>query len=452
LKNLKVRAVTSIVQSRLGQQFANPETLVSYLSSDHGRQSSEQATKDVDDALMKLNANGTCKLSLTVSASPSPLQGGDPISQLFLSLLEQSLPPNKTLFSYFPADRAMPVGEVPVQLGGAEAASQMESHNSQPQLKYHRLKSTLFSAVVAGSADSSQMEADFRLIFGSLLKELKFSRIGISNIGTMSILVEDFRGRQFQMDHMSSGEKGLILTFMTIARTLEQGGIVLLDEPEQHLNPAVCKELLPFLIEHYAVEKDIQFIICSRSPEILAGAFGAERCSLWHIISANQSTKLRLKDQDAAEEALRHLGTSQSENLIYKGLVFVEGVDDVEILETGFVELLARHKIIDMGGRPEIEKTIAKLQASEGEARSGSKRYFIFDRDKKPTSLGDSRNVKVRQLDRYCIENYLIDVDVIVDFLLNRDYCIPIETYSRGVDLIKRLAMSQIDEVVISGT
>jgi hypothetical protein len=159
-----------------------------------------------------------------------------------------------------------------------------------------------------------------------------------------------------------------------------------------------------------------------------------------------------LKDQDAAEEALRHLGTSQSENLIYKGLVFVEGVDDVEILETGFVELLARHKIIDMGGRPEIEKTIAKLQASEGEARSGSKRYFIFDRDKKPTSLGDSRNVKVRQLNRYCIENYLIDVDVIVDFLLNRDYCIPIETYSRGVDLIKRLAMSQIDEVVISGT
>ena len=39
---------------------------------------------------------------------------------------------------------------------------------------------------------------------------------------------------------MSNGEKGLILKFLLIERTVAVDGVTLLDEPELHLNPAVC--------------------------------------------------------------------------------------------------------------------------------------------------------------------------------------------------------------------
>jgi hypothetical protein len=48
---------------------------------------------------------------------------------------------------------------------------------------------------------------------------------------------------------MSSGEKGLILTFLLISHSVAQDGIIMIDEPELHLNPAVCKILLQFLID-----------------------------------------------------------------------------------------------------------------------------------------------------------------------------------------------------------
>lgn len=76
---------------------------------------------------------------------------------------------------------------------------------------------------------------------------------------------------------MSSGEKGLILTFLLISHSICNGGVIMLDEPELHLNPAVCKTILPFLIDEYLTKNDVQAIICSHSPEILGSAFGGRR-------------------------------------------------------------------------------------------------------------------------------------------------------------------------------
>ena len=87
---------------------------------------------------------------------------------------------------------------------------------------------------------------------------------GVNHYGQASILIKDKEtGETFDIDAMSSGEKGLILTLLVIARSVESGGIILLDEPELHLNPAVTKLLLNFLVEEYLRPKDLQAIICS---------------------------------------------------------------------------------------------------------------------------------------------------------------------------------------------
>jgi predicted ATPase len=274
LKNETPQVATNIVQARMGQAFAFPGALISFLSSPQGKVELEKATIEVEDEWARIDAAGQqILLELTITPGVGPTSTGSQIGPTLLSALEARNIPSQTIFSYFPADRALPSGEQPVQLGSADSNQQLETHNSQPHLKYTRLKNTIFSAIVMSDQDREKLHDEFLRIFSGILRGRRIKGVGINEIGLLSITIEDETGRQFDLDSMSSGEKGLILTFLLIERTLVEGGLILLDEPELHLNPAVSKELLPFIVDQYASRKNLQFIICSHSPEILAGAF-----------------------------------------------------------------------------------------------------------------------------------------------------------------------------------
>jgi predicted ATPase len=396
---------------------------IAFLSSPQGQVALSAAEKHLKETLDGVRG-GKRDLFLDLKFSPisARFNSTDPVGGMIFTFLDSRCTPSQTVFSYFPADRALPPGEPPVQLGGADAAQQIESHASQPQLKYSRLKNTIFSAVVASHAERQELEKEFARIFGGILKGRKLVAVGVNQVGLLSIAVQDVEtGRTFELDGMSSGEKGLILTFLLIGRSIVDGGVILLDEPELHLNPAVCKDLLSFLVDNYILRKDLQAIVCSHSPEILAGAFEKQECSLYHLVSERILSKVRYKDEEEISQALSKLGTSESEGLLYKATVFVEGDEDVGLLEAGFGDLLRRHKIKDLGGRREVEKQIAQLQEVERKGTKLSPRYFIFDRDGLPTGLSNSETVKVLQWDRRCLENYLIDFDVLTDLLKDPD-------------------------------
>ncbi len=101
----------------------------------------------------------------------------------------------------------------------------------------------------------------------------------------------------------------------------------MIDEPELHLNPAVCKILLSFLIDEYLVPHNIQAIICSHSPKILGAAFDSERCSLFHLQSLTVISPILSVDRREVFDALRRLGVSAGDVLFSAGSIFVEGGD-----------------------------------------------------------------------------------------------------------------------------
>src|SRR5262249_12907761 len=153
---------------------------------------------------------------------------------------------------------------------------------------------------------------------------------------------------------------------------------------------------------------------------ILAGAFDREECSLFHLVSGSLLTRVRRTDALQIQEALRRLGTSESEGLLYKATIFVEGEHDVEILEHGFGALLRQYKLKDLGGRREVEKQILSLQEAERKGDKLTPRYFIFDHDEAPTHLVNTVNIRLLQWDRRCLENYLIDLDILADMLMDK--------------------------------
>ena len=442
------QAITiGIIQARFGQSFANPAGFVQFLSSMDGRRAQDEIGKELQVAIEKLKVERKMIVGFHAQVRSSVINAIDVMSGAFLTFLDQRHPPQVSAFSFFPADRALPVGEVPVQLGAADTQQQLESHNSQPQLKYTRLKNLIFNSLVMMGGDRKQTIQEFENIFQGILKGRSIHSIGVNDIGLLSVQVrESDSGRIYEIDSMSSGEKGLLLTFLLISKTVVPGGIVLLDEPELHLNPAVCRELLDFMIDTYAKPKRLQFVVCSHSPEILAGAFDREECTLLHIVSEQVISPVGKSAPDEVSDALRQLGASVTDALLYKGTILVEGDGDVVLLQDGFSQRLKRYQIKPLGGRSEIEKAIRKLQNVEtGGGKSGPV-LFIFDKDKAPSNLRNSETARFIQWNRYCIENYMIDPEILTALLKDPDLVrTPIPNQGTLTNILRQIAMSQLN-------
>jgi AAA domain, putative AbiEii toxin, Type IV TA system len=204
-------------------------------------------------------------------------------------------------------------------------------------------------------------------------------------------------GKLIELDSLSSGEKNIALTFLILSTSVADGGIVLFDEPELHLNPAVSREILSFVMDRYSMVKNMQFIMCTHSPEILSGAFSNDDCNLMHLKSATDITRVGKRALEEYADALHKLGTSVGETLFYEGTVLVEGGDDVSFLETGFADVFRRYRIKDLGGRREVEKTIREIQALEQRGETVAPIYLIFDHDDEPTKLQNTIKVKLLQ-------------------------------------------------------
>lgn len=158
------------------------------------------------------------------------------------------------------------------------------------------------------------------------------------------------------------------------------------------------------------------------------------------------STDISPVYQDKAElfEALRRLGATTSDVLVWRGTIFVEGPHDVGILEAAFPNRVTGYKLAPLKGRQEIEKEIKTVQKAETEGKLNTKQLFIFDRDEAPTGLTNSTLVKILQWDRYCLENYLLDADSIYDVCQQLPLKKPPESRGKLRQLMKDLAFEQL--------
>ncbi len=452
LPELSSRLARDIVASQFGISLMQEGqlALVQFLSSPVGQSAMQAANNAVQLQIGEMTLQKSLKLTLNIDPKGG-FSGENLFHQSVFAQMENRLSPYRSSFSYFPADRAMPAGDTPIQLGVADAQQQLESHNSQAFLKYQRLKSTIFSSFVESEQSRTAQKAIFDSIFLKLLKEKKLEGINLNQYGQATIQIRDVQSNKtFDIDSLSSGEKGLVLTLLLIGKSMQDGGVILIDEPELHLNSAVCKDLIGFLAEDFLTPRNIQAIICTHSPEIIASAMRRDDATVFHLKKGSAVAPIRKQDQPELVQALRLLGSSEIEELLYEGIIFVEGDDDVELLELAFPESRSRFKLRPLQGRGEVEKLIKELQKAEAENAKESVSYFLFDRDRSMTALTSSPKVKISQWDRYCLENYLLDQEILFD-VITREF--KTEFFPAGIGdantLFQRVAMKQLTALVI---
>ena len=109
--------------------------------------------------------------------------------------------------------------------------------------------------------------------------------------------------------------------------------------------------------------------------------------------------------------------------------------------------MFRRHRLKDRGGRGLVERDISELQKAEIVGEDIGNHFFIFDNDRKPTSLANSEHIRLLQLNRYCLENFLLDGDILTDLSRNKDFSDnPKQTITETRSIMKSLALMQLDE------
>lgn len=435
--------------NNLGLAGTNELGLVNFLSSSRGKKALEEAQSQVSAEISTLSRSKTLRLGLRFDPIRGP-SGTNLFDQEALAILSARNAGYEALLNYFPADRAMPSGDVNIQLGAADFQQTRQSHLAQPALKYTRLKQHLVNRFLLGDSERDVLRSDFQNVFDHLLFGKSLQSLRLTQHGRLNVTIQDLTTKAlYDIDRMSSGEKGLLLTVFLMKQTTSQGGIVLLDEPELHLNSAVCQLLLPYLVQHVLKPQGLQAVICTHSEEVLSHAYQNEDCELFHLRTSTDLSRVEISDRDELEGALRALGSGALDSLFAQGNLYVEGIDDKIVLQTAFADRVAKWNVVCLHGRSEIEKTVQQLQHAEGAGDLEGRHSFIFDLDRRPTALSSTEMVKVLQWDRYCLENYLLDPDAIFDALRDspRDEEIKL---SRGElpRLLRDLALAQLPGVV----
>ena len=240
------------LQRQLPTTSTNTFDLIGYISSKEGDEKLQDIKIKTQQKISELKSNPICNVNLIFRAN-GQVSGDNSSDQETISYLMQFKNYNITKFSYFPPDRTMPLGDTNIQLGQSDVNNQVQSYSINPQFKFQRLKTTLLNMLMINNNDVESVKQDFKLIFDELLpgKELHGIKLE-TQTGRLSVLIkEKDSGAIYDIDFLSSGEKGLLMTFYLLMKTLDNEGIVLLDEPELHLNPAVCRNIITFLNNNY---------------------------------------------------------------------------------------------------------------------------------------------------------------------------------------------------------
>jgi len=228
---------------------------------------------------------------------------------------------------------------------------------------------------------------------------------------------------------------------------LNHPNILLVEEPEIHLHPALETSIMRYL---KTIGKDCQIFITTHSTNFLDTA---EMKNIY-LASRNTSTNIKLINVEEAEYCIpRELGIRLSSLFMFDRLVFVEGPTDEDVIRewASICKInLAEASVgfVSMGGARNITHF-----ATEATINFLTKRrisiFFVIDRDERDDSeidrlkdtIGD--NAKLVVLNKRELENYLLCPRAIAKFIKQKHLLAGEKT-----DNITNISESEIEKAI----
>ena len=316
------------------------------------------------------------------------------------------------------------------QLGGINLSIQTAETQSQHALynyanKYNNIKTELASgwlkdvlAEKAGGEDKSYESLSKTLIelFQTFFPDKTFLGPQPTKSGNLLFNVQTANGSIHDLNDLSSGEKEVLYGYLRLRNSAPRNSVVLIDEPEMHLNPRLIQGLPQFYHKHLGRLVGNQLWLITHSDTLIRQSVGNEGFKVFHMQPAalidgehNQVSEVKLAEE--IEQVVVDLVGDLAAYRPGAKVVIVEGGGDSEfdlnVIQRLFPEFYQEVNLISGGNKQRVREMHSILTNPSVRGVTTARFYSITDLDLDETPASLEGNVFT--WDRYHIENYLLE-------------------------------------------
>ncbi len=301
--------------------------------------------------------------------------------------------------------------------------------------KYNNVKTEMASSYVkaliakeSGATDHALLDLNNSLssLFNKFFPGKSFNGMVPNANGSLDFPVEVKTGEKHDITDLSSGEKEVLFGYLRLRNQAPKNSVILIDEPELHLNPKLAKKLPEFYYETIGKELGNQIWLVTHSDAILKEVAGNKNYSIFHMAESlndgqNQTRKISLENE--AEAALIDLIGEFSEYDQNNKIVIFEGEDsefDKTMTSSLFPEFENNTNSISAGSKTNVSNLQNILKTAADEGLISKKFISIVDKDSSKV-IEDLETLEF-SWDAYHIENYLLNEKYILKVLLDLGY------------------------------
>ncbi len=297
--------------------------------------------------------------------------------------------------------------------------------------KYNNVKSEMASSYVkeilaeqAGipKAAQSTLTNTLKSLFQTFFPEKEFLGPQPTSEGGLSFPVRTLGGGLHDLDELSAGEKEILYGYLRIRNSAPRHSIILLDEPELHLNPRLIRGLPQFYHKNLGEALENQIWLVTHSDALLREVVGREKYSVFHMLPCGNVPpgESQLKPLSATADLELALVDLVGDLAAYrpggKVVIFEGGGDsdfDRRVAGALFPELQEKANLISGSNKTRVRVLHEILARAADDGRLPFQFFSVVDKDdgSEPATY---KNVSIFEWDVYHIENYFLEPKYII--------------------------------------
>lgn len=276
--------------------------------------------------------------------------------------------------------------------------------------------------------------------------------------GNLEFPVRLSDGSTHDINDLSSGEKEILFGYLRLRSSAPKYSIILLDEPELHLNPALIRGLPQFYHTNIGRDLENQVWLVTHSDTFLREAITQRDLQVFHMQHATGEDRggnqMRgLEPGEEVESIILELVGNLATYRPGAKVVFFEGEDsefDLQMVSRLFPTIENEVNLVSGGNRVRVASLQRTLEESVKAGNIPIKIYSVVDKDTGPQLSRTSDGGGHFSWDVYHIENYLLEATYLDEALgrLNVKHR-ELSSLGRIERRLKRIAKEQINRLIL---
>jgi hypothetical protein len=306
--------------------------------------------------------------------------------------------------------------------------------------RYSNLKQQLATAYVkalisakAGHVDPERAQRDLtetlQDLFATFIPGKTFHGPAPSIDGTLRFDVLTTTGATHDINDLSTGEKEVLYGYLLLYNRTPTTSILMIDEPEAHLNPRLVTDLPSFYYRHLGSSLGNQIWLVTHSDAIVRGTIATPGARVFHVqpaepnVDSNQVTAV-LGDTEMQALVLGLVGDLAAYRPTAPIVILEGGADsedaaefDIFVVSRLFPEFARRVNLVSGHDRQKVHQIHDALGHAKAQNLITQDVFSIVDRDDAlPIGLLQSNKLA---WDCYHIENFLLAPEFVYEALID---------------------------------